>query len=79
MNTETITNKKGGFKVFSLLLVTISNDLFFFSDTKRSMDSKTTRGSGWQHIRSSEDETYVMIFDVYILYEDNGKKSAATD
>ena len=43
------------------------------------MDSKTTRGSGWQHIRSSEAETYVMIFDVYVLYEESGKKSTMYD
>ena len=43
------------------------------------MDSKSTRGSGWQHIRTSEDETYVMIFDVYILYENSGRKSTGTD
>ena len=43
------------------------------------MDSKSTRGSGWQHIRTSEDETYVMIFDVYILYENSGRKSTGSD
>ena len=42
---------------------------FLSIDAKRSMESKTTRGSGWQHIKTSDDETYAMIFDVYILYE----------
>lgn len=43
---------------------------------KRSMESKTTRGSGWQHIRTADEETYAMIFDVYILYEDGTNKSS---
>ena len=33
------------------------------------MESNKTKGSGWQHIKTSDDETYAMIFDVYILYE----------
>ena len=44
--------------------------LLIFTDAKRSMESKTTRGSGWQHIKSSDEETYAMIFDIYILYEE---------
>ena len=50
---------------------------YHFSDARRSMESKVTRGSGWQHIRTSDDETYVMIFDVYILYEDTRTKNSA--
>lgn len=46
---------------------------------KRSMESKTTRGSGWQHIRTSDEETYAMIFDVYILYEDQGTKNSSNN
>ena len=32
------------------------------------MDSKSTQGSGWRHIKTDEVETYAMIFDVHIEY-----------
>merc|ERR1712029_599332 len=44
-------------------------------DAKRSMESNKTKGSGWQHIKTSDDETYAMIFDVYILYEGSSRNN----
>jgi hypothetical protein len=46
-------------------------ELYNYIDSGLSMGSKTTRGSGWQHIRTTDEATYVMIFDIHILYEDN--------
>ena len=48
----------------------------FFTDAKRSMESNKTKGSGWQHIKTSDDETYAMIFDVYILYEGSSRNNS---
>ncbi len=41
------------------------------------MESDKTRGSGWQHIKTSDEETYAMIFDVYILYEESAGKTGS--
>ena len=49
---------------------------FSFIDAKRSMESKITKGSGWQHLKTSDDETYAMIFDVYILYEGSSRTNS---
>ena len=40
------------------------------------MESKITKGSGWQHLKTSDDETYAMIFDVYILYEGSSRNNS---
>ena len=55
-----------------LVLSAIFN--LFFSERNVSMDSKSTKGSGWQHIKTSDGETYAIIFDIHIIYEEDYRK-----
>ena len=44
---------------------------FDITEKNSSMNSKDTKGSGWQHIRTADGETYAIIFDIYIIYEED--------
>ena len=47
---------------------------FDFTEKNASMDSKNTKGSGWQHIKTNDGETYAIIFDIHIIYEEDYAK-----